>query len=134
MCCTPADRILSHPPAAGAPRRAPAHSARLDRAWGDGWIAAGDAAAAFDPLSSQGILTALTTGLAAAQALDAHLRGDPATLTRYGQQVDAAYLHNHRIAYRQETRWAGHPFWARRHPVGRLTDRPNKQPLQGVPA
>ncbi|MGW0552108.1 NAD(P)/FAD-dependent oxidoreductase [Streptomyces altiplanensis] len=132
------DRILSHSPTAGsAPRRAPAHSARLDRAWGDGWIAAGDAAAAFDPLSSQGILTALTTGLAAAQALDAHLRGDPTALTRYGQQVDAAYtayLHNHRIAYRQETRWADHPFWARRHLVGRLTDRPNKQPLQGVPA
>lgn len=31
------------------PRRAPAHSAHLDRLHGDGWIAAGDAAVAFDP-------------------------------------------------------------------------------------
>ncbi|MGW2088752.1 LodA/GoxA family CTQ-dependent oxidase [Streptomyces sp. NPDC001880] len=54
------------------PRRAPAHSTHLDRVHGDGWIAAGDAAVAFDPLSSQGILTALYTGRAPAS------RGRPA--------------------------------------------------------
>ncbi|MGW7573934.1 NAD(P)/FAD-dependent oxidoreductase [Streptomyces sp. NPDC054765] len=99
------------------PRRAPAHSAHLDRVHGDGWTAAGDAAAAFDPLSSQGILTALYTGLSAGQAVDARLRGDRAALPGYAAKVAtarAAYRHGHRAVHARETRWADRPFWARR--------------------
>ncbi|MEU7728426.1 FAD-dependent oxidoreductase [Streptomyces sp. NPDC040724] len=99
------------------PRRAPAHSAHLDHVHGDGWIAAGDAAVAFDPLSSQGILTALYTGLGAGQALDAHLRGTPGALEAYTAEITtarAAYRHAHRTAHAQETRWPDHPFWSRR--------------------
>ncbi|MCF3173785.1 FAD-dependent monooxygenase [Streptomyces sioyaensis] len=99
------------------PRRAPAHSAHLDRVHGDGWTAAGDAAAAFDPLSSQGILTALYTGLSAGQAVDARLYGDRAALTDYAAKVAAAraaYHDGHRAVHAQEARWADRPFWARR--------------------
>ncbi len=32
------------------------------------WLAAGDAAISFDPVESRGLLTALVTGLAAAEA------------------------------------------------------------------
>ncbi|MFC9330324.1 NAD(P)/FAD-dependent oxidoreductase [Kitasatospora sp. NPDC057015] len=113
-----AARAESHALAPGsAPRRAPAHSARLDRPWGDGWIAAGDAAAAFDPLSSQGVLTALVTGLNAGDALDARLRGHRRALAEYGEGVRsayAAYLLDHRSVHRLEGRWADRPFWARR--------------------
>jgi len=49
------------------PRRVDAGSARLDRACGDGWLAIGDAAMSFDPISSHGLLTALSTGLAAGE-------------------------------------------------------------------
>jgi flavin-dependent dehydrogenase len=101
------------------PGRAPACTAHLDRVHGDGWTAAGDAAAAFDPLSSQGILTALYTGLSAGKAVDARLRGDTAALQEYAAAVitaRAAYEQGHRAVHTQEARWVQHPFWARRHP------------------
>ncbi|MFI9358383.1 FAD-dependent oxidoreductase [Streptomyces lydicus] len=99
------------------PRRAAAHSAHLDRVHGDGWTAAGDAAAAFDPLSSQGILTALYTGLSAGRAVDAHLHGDRTALAAYAAQVATArtaYAREHRAVHARETRWPDRPFWARR--------------------
>lgn len=99
------------------PQRAPAHSAHLDRLHGEGWIAVGDAAVAFDPLSSQGILTALVTGLNAARALDARMHGDMTALDSYEHRVHAAfaaYRQHHHIIHRQETRWKNHPFWSRR--------------------
>ncbi|MFC8592912.1 NAD(P)/FAD-dependent oxidoreductase [Streptomyces atroolivaceus] len=99
------------------PRRAPAHSAYLGQVHGDGWIAAGDAALAFDPLSSQGILTALYSGLCAGQAIDAHLRGVPGALDAYSARIIAArtaYQHAHRTAHAQEARWSDRPFWSRR--------------------
>ncbi|MFC8723438.1 tryptophan 7-halogenase, partial [Kitasatospora sp. NPDC057198] len=109
----------AHPwPPGTAPRRAPAHTAHLDTVHGDGWTAAGDAAAAFDPLSSQGILTALFTGLRAGQAVHAHLDGDPDALPGYARDVAAVrslYLRNHRTHYAAEQRWPDRPFWQRRH-------------------
>jgi flavin-dependent dehydrogenase len=45
---------------------------------GEGWVACGDAALYFDPLASQGLLNAIATGHAAAQAIL-----DPALLTGY---------------------------------------------------
>ena len=86
-----------------------AATSRLDRPVGDGWVATGDAAAAFDPLSSQGILTAVLMGREAATALD-----DPAGYeARYGEIV--AHFEVERLAtYRREERWPAAPFWARR--------------------
>lgn len=91
---------------------APADTARLDRVCGDGWIAAGDAAASFDPISSQGIMSAMQYGQKAAEAV---LNGN---LVPYAAAVDDLY--NRYIAarasvYAQERRWADAPFWARRH-------------------
>ncbi|WP_019071994.1 NAD(P)/FAD-dependent oxidoreductase [Streptomyces hokutonensis] len=111
-----------HPPAPpAAPRRAAAHTAHLDRVYGDGWTAAGDAAIAFDPLSSQGVLTALYTGMGAGLAVDAHLsrahRGADSGLAAYAHKVEAtrtAYLRGHRLVHAQEARWIHRAFWARR--------------------
>ncbi|MEU6234380.1 tryptophan 7-halogenase [Kitasatospora sp. NPDC047058] len=117
-----AARAAAHPfPGPAAPARAPAHTVRLDRVHGDGWTAAGDAAAAFDPLSSQGILTALYTGRAAGLAVHGHLGGDPDALGGYAAHlagVTAAYHRNHAAYYALEQRWPDRPFWQRRH-VGR---------------
>ncbi len=104
-------------PPDAAPRRAPAHTAHLEQVHGEGWVAAGDAAVAFDPLSSQGILTALYGGLSAGQAVDARLSGEATALAEYAGKVRearAAYLRGHRIVHAQETRWADRPFWSRR--------------------
>ncbi|MFJ5885120.1 NAD(P)/FAD-dependent oxidoreductase [Kitasatospora cineracea] len=109
----------AHPwPATGGPRRAPAHGAHLDAVHGEGWTAAGDAAAAFDPLSSQGILTALFTGLRAGQAVHARLGGDREAMAEYARAVAAVratHLRNHRAHYAAERRWSDRPFWQRRH-------------------
>jgi flavin-dependent dehydrogenase len=114
-----AGRAAAHPlPDRAVPRRAPAHTTHLDTVHGHGWIAAGDAATAFDPLSSQGILTALYTGMRAGRAVHDQLSGDPEALARYGTEVDdvlAAYLRNRSTFYRYEQRWPDRPFWRRRH-------------------
>ena len=113
----------------GVPRGAPAHSARLARPGGEGWLAVGDAALAFDPLSSQGLLTALFTGMEAANALDAHLSGDAEAVGRYGLRLATiyeAYLRNLATFYSFEARWPGRVFWQRRHRGAARLGLPNR--------
>jgi flavin-dependent dehydrogenase len=94
-----------------------AHSSTLEPCAGDGFLAAGDAALAFDPLSSQGLLNALFTGLAAAEAADSHLRGDGEALARYRDTIAGiagAYRRHLVLFYGEERRWSSAPFWQRR--------------------
>jgi len=109
---------------AGAPRATAANSARLEQFVGDDWLAAGDAALSFDPLSSQGILTALYSGLKAGHALHAHLSGDAAALDLYSQGLAAVhdvYLKNRTAYYSQERRWPESEFWQRRREQDRFS-------------
>ena len=102
------------------PRLASAGTGWLDRAAGDGWAAAGDAAAAFDPLSSHGLTSALWGGRRAAQAALASLAGDGGPLDRYATTLDEAvqqFLGQRRAVYGEVRRFADHPFWQRR--IGR---------------
>jgi len=95
-----------------------AQSATLEPCAGDGFIAAGDAALAFDPLSSQGLLNALYTGLAAAEATDSHLRGDTSALPRYRDTIAVianTYRQHLALWYGMEQRWPEAEFWKRRH-------------------
>lgn len=105
------------PAAATAPRWTAAHGLRLSPPSGPGWIAAGDAALAFDPLSSQGILTALHTGAQAGWTIDLCLQGKAearAAYTGFLARIEAAYRDHHAESYAQEQRWPTHPFWRRR--------------------
>lgn len=81
---------------------------------GDDWITAGDAAASWDPLSSQGMANALTGGLTCVRALAAG-SGDA---LRAATQATADSFYDHlatRAAYyRQERRWCNQSFWRRR--------------------
>lgn len=98
----------------------PAHSQSLEPGCGEGWAAAGDAAAAFDPLSSMGIGYALSTGIEAARLAAAHFadRADEQALRRtYGDDIRRhvdEYLTLKRGYYGAEGRFVGEPFWARR--------------------
>ena len=106
----------------GEPRSAPSHSARLERVVGSNWLAVGDAATAFDPLSSQGIYAALHHGIIAAEAIDAALDGRPAALDGYRHRVEKvyrAYLDHRNRYYAMEQRWSQRPFWRRRHLMAR---------------
>ncbi len=103
----------------------PAATSRLDRIAGDGWLAAGDAAAAYDPLSSQGIGSALGAGFYAGHAAADHLAGHGEALPAYLhllQEAYAACLDLQRHHYRRERRWPDAPFWRRRHAGGYALD------------
>lgn len=99
------------------PRLLAAGSSRLESAAGRGWIAVGDAAAAFDPLSSQGLLSALQGGCDAADSLVRHHTGDDTALESYAAGIDLLfrnYLDRRNQVYAQERRWPDSPFWRRR--------------------
>ena len=133
---------LVHGPATTA-----AHGARLLPAHGARWLAVGDAALAFDPLSSQGILNAIATGIGGGACVDAILRDESRdarsaldTGIGGGARVDAclrgageaalaaferglagvwaAYEAHRADAYAIEDRWPAQPFWARRRAAG----------------
>jgi flavin-dependent dehydrogenase len=124
---------------AGAPPRVvPAESSRLDVIAGDGWLALGDAAAAYDPLSSHGIGSAMGSGFYGGQAA-ADLLAGRAEEARQAylevmQNSYGAYLDLQRRCYAQERRWPDAPFWRRRHdaayclaPLGRCGVRPGEE-------
>ncbi len=85
---------------------------------GAGWLALGDAAAAYDPLSSHGIGSAMGSGFYAGQAIASSLAGHPEEArTAYLQLLQDAYgacLDLQRYHYAQERRWPDAPFWRRR--------------------
>lgn len=97
----------------------PSESHCLDLAAGDDWLAVGDAASTFDPLSSQGILKALRGGIFASYAIgDALTRHDDAGLQRYRSFIRAEFASYATVRanyYREEQRWPQSEFWQRRH-------------------
>ncbi|TCP52149.1 flavin-dependent dehydrogenase [Tumebacillus sp. BK434] len=106
-----------------SPRMVSANSSALSTAVGDRWLAIGDAAAAYDPLSSQGILMALGTATEASEALLAHFRGDPSALSAYAGFLSGMYqeyLSARDHYYAMETRFPHAPFWQRRQQAKRL--------------
>lgn len=89
----------------------------LDRVWGSGWLAAGDAAAAHDPLGGQGVLRAVRSGLRASAALAAAADGRSEPLDAYAEEARrevAAYLEERARVYSREHRFDYAPFWSRR--------------------
>jgi flavin-dependent dehydrogenase len=94
-----------------------AHSQRAERAVGDGWVAAGDSAAAFDPISALGIGFSLRSGMQAARVAVAALHNEIAPADEYASSVTRIYDDYRarlRGIYEQERRWTDSPFWARR--------------------
>ncbi len=94
-----------------------ANSSLLDRIAGWNWLAAGDAAAAFDPLSSQGVYRALSSGILAAKSLHQSWAGNKRALEHYVTDVCdnfATYLAQRDLLYSQESRWSNSTFWQRR--------------------
>ena len=110
-----------------------AHSTVLEPCGGPRRLAADDASMSFDPLSSQGLLHALFSGLAAAEAADMSLAGDDDALHRYSQMmnsIERAYRRRLDFCYANETRWPSAPFWKRRRRMGSVqpTARANPNP------
>ncbi|HXO22818.1 MAG TPA: hypothetical protein VOA87_23115 [Thermoanaerobaculia bacterium] len=95
-----------------------ASSRRLDSAAGSGWLAVGDAASTFDPLSSAGIVKALRSGIFASYAIaDLLAKGDERALERYRSFVREEFAGYARVRdrhYATERRWPESEFWRRR--------------------
>lgn len=97
---------------------------------GGGWVAAGDAAAAFDPVSALGIGFSLRCGMEAARVAAAAAEGDDGPAAAYAASITRIYedyRSRHRGIYLQERRWQEGPFWARRashHPGPRRRTTP----------
>jgi len=99
------------------PRLASAGTTWLEPAAGSDWAAAGDSAAAFDPLSSHGLTSALWAGRRAALGALAALNDEPAELARYAATMAGAvrdFLVQRQVVYSHERRFHGHLFWDRR--------------------
>ncbi len=98
-----------------------ANSSRAASISGPNWLALGDAAMAFDPLSSHGITNAIYTASEAAQTLDLHLNyNQPVALRAYGAALSAIfdqYITNKNRLYAQESRWPESIFWRKRNSV-----------------
>jgi len=97
-----------------------ARSQCLDITFGSGWLAVGDAAMAFDPLASQGIIKALDQGRRAATSISAYLAGDDSSLERFALHLRreyAIYQATRHQYYRLEQRWPQSIFWRRRDAV-----------------
>lgn len=73
------------------PAVVPANGARLPRPLGDGWLAVGDAACAYDPLSGHGVIAAMDSARLAALSVTAFVKGDRRALARYANTLAAGY-------------------------------------------
>jgi flavin-dependent dehydrogenase len=109
------------------PRATDASVAHLDRVAGPGWLATGDAVASFDPLSSQGIVTAVVLGRAAGETATAP--GEAHAYAAAVERVLAGHLADRLAYYSLEDRFPSSPFWARRRKGPQLLRR---QPAAAV--
>ena len=103
------------------PKVVHAGSACTSKMAGPDWLAVGDAAASFDPLSSQGIGWAMTTAYHGALAASKHLDGDPVSLDNYeglARNLFADYQQQLAEHYAVERRWPDATFWSRRRSPG----------------
>ncbi|MBO0930242.1 lysine-epsilon-oxidase maturase LodB [Fibrella aquatilis] len=101
----------------GSPWVRGAFSKRIDTTARPHFMAVGDAAASFDPVSSLGIGFAVSSGCHAARALCQLDEGDGAAINTYQQSIDTIfdqYLSTKATYYSQEKRWLTAPFWQRR--------------------
>jgi flavin-dependent dehydrogenase len=116
------ERVEAHGYGMAAPLRVlPAESSRLDSITGDRWLALGDAAAAYDPLSSHGIASAMGSGFYGGNAIADLLAGREEARLAYLEVMQRAYgpyLDLLREHYGRERRWPEAPFWRRRLGAG----------------
>nr|WP_218951503.1 FAD-dependent monooxygenase [Eoetvoesiella caeni] len=116
----------------GTIRGAPANSQRLQDFCGDAWMAVGDAAQAYDPLSSQGIDKALRTASHAGHMIHYALTDCPQgtvgldSRNEYIHQYDEqqhqlwqTYLSQRDFYYGIQPRWSDEPFWQRRRQLAK---------------
>jgi len=100
------------------PKGFAAPSFKLNQAAGLDWLSIGDAASAYDPITSQGIMKSMFTALEAAHAIAKRLNGELENFSAYNEWIQAQfeqYLNMRHYFYQLERRWVQAPFWAKFH-------------------
>ncbi|WP_103070434.1 NAD(P)/FAD-dependent oxidoreductase [Aquimarina sediminis] len=95
----------------------PSGTSRLDIPYGDNWIAVGDAAFSYDPISSYGITSALASGFYAGHALASQLSNKKDAMLTYRfiiEKAFQAYMEKLSSHYTEENRWKDEPYWKNR--------------------
>jgi Dehydrogenases (flavoproteins) len=95
----------------------PANTSWMEQPAGPNFLAVGDAAVAFDPLSSQGIYKALRGAIRTAEIIAEVRDGQHGGLETYALELRNEfnqYLELRTAYYRLETRWPDSLFWQRR--------------------
>ena len=90
------------------------------RRTGEGWLAVGDAAMAYDPLASHGLQMAMVGGREAAKAIAGHFSGNGAALGKYQELMYWAfhrYVEERTRLYAAERRFLGSAYWRERNGV-----------------
>ncbi|HXB44745.1 MAG TPA: NAD(P)/FAD-dependent oxidoreductase [Puia sp.] len=88
----------------------------IKKDWGIPWLACGDAIMAVDPLSSSGIQHAMESGICAASATAAWLKGDPSVAMEYEKKSCEDYTQYLGLRvnyYSLEKRWSESGFWSK---------------------
>jgi flavin-dependent dehydrogenase len=86
----------------------------LDKLCGDQWLAIGDAASAYDPITAQGIAKSLMNGISAAKAIQNQMNGNPRAIEEFEQALRIQYrqyLEMRHHFYCLEQRWPQSEFW-----------------------
>jgi flavin-dependent dehydrogenase len=94
-----------------------AQSALAQCTAGEGWLAVGERAASYDPISGRGVFNALRDGAACGEAALACLQGHSGEATAYGDRLRRefeTYAAERRRFYASERRWHSQPFWRNR--------------------
>jgi flavin-dependent dehydrogenase len=95
----------------------PAGTSCLKIPYGKNWLAVGDAAYSFDPISSYGITSALASGFYGGHAVADFLNGKQEALEVYRYVMEnafQAYLHKLIAHYDLEKRWEQSHYWSNR--------------------
>ncbi|MFT5647659.1 MAG: flavin-dependent dehydrogenase [Aureispira sp.] len=91
----------------------------LVQPYGKNWLAVGDAAFSYDPISSYGITSALATGFYGAHAIAAKLANEDSAFLAYRYVIEngaRAYLQKLTHQYQMEKRWRNSYYWQNRLP------------------
>lgn len=96
------------------PRFVDAGSSYLEQAHGPGWLAVGDAAMSYDPISAHGITLALRTGIDGANAFLANRPEDIHSYQAHLTQAFNTYRQEWQRIYQSEQRMNHAPYWQRR--------------------
>ncbi|CAM1359806.1 NAD(P)/FAD-dependent oxidoreductase [Tenacibaculum xiamenense] len=89
----------------------------LEKPYGKNWLAVGDAAFSYDPISSYGITSALASGFYGGHAIAAKLKKEEDAFITYRYIIEngaKSYLKKLMHQYNMEQRWPNSTYWKNR--------------------